>query len=62
MPPGGLTIYDLRNYTEDALDAELRASGLEFNESKTVFANKLMIGNWHADNRKKWWHTTASSG
>ena len=42
----------MKDYTEDELDAELRALGTEFIASTSMFTKTLMICNRHAKTRK----------
>ena len=51
LPPGGLTLQVMRDYSEDEVDAELRALGI-YTGNTRIHDKKIMIVNYY-DNHKR---------
>ena len=45
VPSDGLTLHEMRNYTYDEVDAELRALGIAFAADTSSLDNKMLIVN-----------------
>ncbi len=45
VPREGLAMYDLRDYTDDELHAELRSLGIAFPADTSTFATQMLIFN-----------------